>query len=154
MRPSSNFDLHGETWFARSRRRTRGSRNRGLGDSPRCDFSFSRWMFTFGQVNSIDRNFPSRRRVSFACSSIFRRNSICRMGHLANLSITTMQTQKSLQSVNLSISLINKLLYKRVMILEIVRFYDLSRDANRSISFSPLAEAKIYCLNLLQRSSM
>lgn len=120
MRPSSNFDLHGETWFARSRRRTRGSRNRGLGDSLRCDFvSFSRWMFTFGQVNSIDRNFPSRRRVSFACSSIFRRNSICRMGHLANPSITTMQTQKSLQSVNLSISLVNKLLYKRVMILEI-----------------------------------
>lgn len=117
MRLSSNFDLHGETWFARSRRRTRGSRNRGLGDSPRCDFSFSRWMFTFGQVNSIDRNFPSRRRVSFAYSS--RRNSIRRMGHLANLSITTMQTQKSLQSVNLSISLVNKLLYKRVMILEI-----------------------------------
>lgn len=93
MRLSSNFDLHDE--FARSRRRTHGSRNRGLGDSPRCDFSFSRWMFTFGQVDSIDRNFPSRRRVSLPYSSIFPRNSICRMGHLASSSITTIQTQKS-----------------------------------------------------------
>lgn len=95
MRLSSNLDFYGETWFARSSRRTHGSRNRNLGDSPRCDLSFSRYMFTFGQVDSIDRNFPSRRRVSFPYPSTFPRNSIRRMGHLVNLSITTIQTQKS-----------------------------------------------------------
>lgn len=39
---SSNLILYGETWFARSRPRTHGSRDTSLGDSPRRDVSFSR----------------------------------------------------------------------------------------------------------------